>query len=59
MKRLARLGLLLPVGLALGSCGLQPMYTGGGHGAVARTLSDVEVGPIAGQQGWLMRNALI
>jgi len=59
VKRLARLGLLLPVGLALGSCGLQPMYTGGGHGAVARTLSDVEVGPIAGQQGWLMRNALI
>jgi len=59
MKRFARLGLLLPIGLALGSCGLQPMYAGGSHGAVARTLSDVEIGPIAGQQGWLMRNALV
>jgi LPS-assembly lipoprotein len=54
MKRLAVLGFL-----ALGGCGLQPMYAGGGHGVVARTLSDVEVGPIAGQSGWLMRNALV
>jgi LPS-assembly lipoprotein len=54
MKRLAVLGLLL-----LGGCGLQPMYAGGSHGAVAQTLSGVEVGPIAGQQGWLVRNALV
>ena len=54
MKRLALLGLF-----ALGGCGLQPMYAGGSHGAVARTLSDIEVGPIAGQQGWLMHNALV
>lgn len=54
MTRLALLGLL-----ALGGCGLQPMYAGGSHGPVARTLSDIEVGPIAGQQGWLVRNALI
>lgn len=59
MTRHALLGLLLPVGMVLGGCGLQPMYAGGSHGAVARTLSDVEIGPIAGQQGWLMRNALI
>ena len=59
MTRRALLGLLLPIGLGLGGCGLQPMYAGGSHGVVARTLSDVEIGPIAGQQGWLMRNALI
>ena len=59
MMRRALLGLLLPLGLTLGSCGLQPMYAGGSHGPVARALSDVEVGPIAGQQGWLVRNALV
>ena len=53
------LGVLLPLGLTLGGCGLQPMYAGGSHGAVAQALSDVEVGPIAGQPGWLVRNALI
>jgi LPS-assembly lipoprotein len=35
------------------------MYAGGEHGPVARTLRDVEVGPIAGQQGFLVRNALV
>ena len=55
----ALLALLLPLGFGLAGCGLEPMYAGGGHGVVARTLSDVEVGPIAGQQGWLVRNALI
>jgi LPS-assembly lipoprotein len=54
MKQLALLGLLL-----LGACGLQPMYAGGSNGPVARTLSGIEVGQIAGQQGWLMRNALV
>lgn len=42
----------------LGGCGLQPMYAGGGSGGVARALSDVSVGPIEGQSGWLVRNAL-
>ena len=55
MKRLA----ILSGALALASCGLQPMYAGGGSGAVARTLADVSVTPIEGQQGWLVRNALI
>ncbi|HWI84700.1 MAG TPA: LPS assembly lipoprotein LptE [Sphingomonas sp.] len=59
MMRLARLGLVVPILLGLAGCGLQPMYAGGSHGPVARTLSDIEVGPIGGQQGWLMRNALI
>jgi len=59
MMRLARLALLMPLAATLASCGLQPMYAGGSHGAVAQTLSNVEVGPIAGQQGWLVRNALV
>ena len=57
MTRIALLGLLIP--LALGGCGLQPMYAGGSRGVVAQTLSGVEVGPIEGQQGWLVRNALV
>jgi LPS-assembly lipoprotein len=35
------------------------MYAGGSQGPVARTLGDIAVEPIAGQQGWLIRNALI
>jgi len=54
VKRFA--ALLAP--FALAACGLQPMYAGGGNGAVARGLAAVEVAPIEGQSGWLMRNAL-
>ena len=54
MKRLiASAGALL-----LSACGLQPMYAGGGKGAIARGLASVEVTPIEGRAGWLMRNAL-
>ncbi|MFM6830847.1 MAG: LPS assembly lipoprotein LptE [Novosphingobium sp.] len=35
------------------------MYAGGGSGVLARALSDVDVSPIEGQSGWLVRNALI
>jgi LPS-assembly lipoprotein len=59
MKQFALLGLLLPACLALSGCGLQPMYAGGSNGPVAQTLRDVDIGPIAGQHGWLVRNALI
>lgn len=52
---LASLAIL--VGLA--GCGLQPMYAGGGSGAVARGLSAIEVSPIDGNSGWLVRNALV
>jgi LPS-assembly lipoprotein len=44
--------------LALSGCGLSPMYSGGGSGAVAQGLAAVEVPPIEGKAGWLMRNAL-
>lgn len=48
---------LLAVGF-LSACGLQPMYAGGGDGAVAQGLAAVEVAPIEGRAGWLVRNAL-
>jgi len=54
VKALAPLLLLL-----LAGCGLQPMYAGGGSGAVARGLADIDVPPIEGKAGWLMRNALM
>ena len=44
--------------LTLSACGLSPMYAGGGSGQVARGLAAVEVAPIEGRAGWLMRNAL-
>jgi LPS-assembly lipoprotein len=50
--------LLLAALLALCGCGLSPMYSGGGSGAVAQGLSAVEVPPIEGKAGWLVRNAL-
>lgn len=45
--------------MPLGGCGLHPMYAGGGNGAVARGLADVEVSAIEGRAGWLVRNALV
>lgn len=53
MRRL--LPLLL---LALPGCGLQPLYAGGGSGAVASALGQVEVSAIEGRAGWLVSNAL-
>ena len=52
-RALAAAFLLLP------ACGLQPLYGGGSGSPVATTLSSVEVAPIAGQAGWLMRNKLV
>ena len=43
---------------ALAGCGLQPMYAGGSSGVVAQGLAGVEVAPIEGRAGWLVRNAL-
>lgn len=44
--------------MALSACGLQPMYAGSGGTAVAGGLAAVEVAPIPGRDGWLVRNAL-
>jgi LPS-assembly lipoprotein len=45
--------------LALTGCGLHPLYGGGSGSAVAATLRNVTVAPIAGQSGWLVRNKLV
>ena len=51
---------LLALGLAamLSGCGLKPLYSGGGSGAVAQSLRSIEVTPIGGRAGWLVRTAL-
>lgn len=51
--------LALPLLLLLSACGLQPMYAGGGDGRVATALQSITVPAIEGQQGWLMRDALV
>jgi LPS-assembly lipoprotein len=50
---------LLFLPLMLAACGLQPMYAGGGSGAVAQGLAAIQVPAIEGKAGWLVRNALI
>lgn len=45
--------------LALSGCGLHPLYGGGSDSPVAATLRSVQVAPIEGQAGWLVRNKLI
>lgn len=55
MKRLLILAAMM---LSLSACGLHPLYGGGGSGAVATTLTRIEVAPIQGKSGWLMANAL-
>ncbi|MGW8189911.1 LPS assembly lipoprotein LptE [Sphingomonas hankookensis] len=49
---------VLAAALLLGGCGLRPLYAGGEGGVVRQTLAGVEVAPIAGQNGWLVANAL-
>lgn len=58
MRRAGGLFALALLAPALASCGLQPMYAGGGSGEVARSLASVDIPAIEGQAGWLVRNAL-
>lgn len=53
-----RLLALAAAALAMGGCGLRPLYAGGGDGRVAGLLSYVEVAPIEGQSGWMVANAV-
>ena len=46
------------VAALLAGCGLRPLYSGAGGGAVAQTLQSVAVAPIDGRAGWLVRTAL-
>lgn len=45
--------------LLLAGCALQPVYSGGASGHVAQGLAEIEVAPIEGRAGWLVRNALV
>ncbi|MBL8651864.1 MAG: hypothetical protein JNL35_15860 [Sphingopyxis sp.] len=49
---------IVAASLFLGGCGLRPLYASGSDGAVATILADIDVAPIEGHQGWLVRNAL-
>ncbi|MFL6857123.1 MAG: LPS assembly lipoprotein LptE [Allosphingosinicella sp.] len=55
---MTRAAALLALTLTLPGCGLRPLYAGGGSGAVAQSLHSVEVAPIEGRAGWLVRTAL-
>jgi LPS-assembly lipoprotein len=54
MRRVAALA----AALLLAGCGLHPLYSGGGRGPVAQSLGVIEVAPIPGRAGWLMRTSL-
>ncbi len=56
--KLRALVFALLAAMPLAGCGLQPMYAGGGSGAVAQGLAGIEVPAIEGKAGWLLRNAL-
>jgi LPS-assembly lipoprotein len=53
MRRLAAL-----LFLALSACGLRPLYGGAGGETIRGLLHSVEVTPIEGHSGWLVRNKL-
>lgn len=53
-----RIFLALLLGLALSACGLSPMYAGGASSGAAQGLAAVDIPPIPGRDGWLVRNAL-
>ena len=53
-----RSALLLALALAASGCTLRPLYSGGGTGRVAQALQSVQVAPIPGRAGWLVRTAL-
>ena len=49
---------VLGAALLVSACGLRPLYGGGGTGTVAQTLQSVQVAPIGGRAGWMVRTAL-
>lgn len=56
--RAGRLALCVLLAASLAGCGLRPLYEGGRTGVAAQRLSGIEVAPIPGKSGWLVRNAL-
>lgn len=54
---MSRRAALLLLTVALGGCGLRPLY-GGADSRAAATLAAVDVAPIPGEAGWLVTTAL-
>jgi LPS-assembly lipoprotein len=54
-----RFAVPLLAAMLLSGCGLRPLYGGGEGSPVAATLRSVQVAPIDGQAGWLVRNKLV
>jgi LPS-assembly lipoprotein len=55
---MSRFLLLVGPALLLAGCTLRPLYAGGSSGPVAQALETVEIAPIPGRAGWLVRTAL-
>lgn len=51
-------GALFLAAALLAGCTLRPLYGGGASGPVAQALAAVQVDPIPGRAGWLVRTAL-
>jgi len=56
---IARLLLVAATAALLAGCGLRPLYSGGARGTVATALRSVEVAPIPGRAGYLLRGSLV
>lgn len=59
MRRHIAFPLVLALASGLAACNLRQVYPGGSGGSVATLLAAIEVAPIEGQSGWLVRNKLI
>lgn len=55
---MGRLLLVATAAALLSGCGLRPLYAGGSRGVVAQSLQSIEVAPIPGRAGYLLRGAL-
>lgn len=53
-----RMVAILAMAGLISGCSLHPLYAGGGRGQVAQALQSVQVAPIGGRAGWLVRTAL-
>ena len=58
MRHIRTASLALAFALPVAGCSLQPMYSGGSNAAVAQGIAAIDVPPIPGRGGWLLRNAL-
>lgn len=57
-QTVASIFLLAAASSILCGCGLSPLYSGGTSGTIPTQLGNIEIEPIAGKSGWLVRNAL-